>query len=56
LASSYFWLFSFVPEASAFYEPDLLTKQIKATAIKGESIAQVLDRLASEYDLRVGMS
>jgi len=48
-------VFSFVPEANAFNEPDLLTRQIKATSIKGESIAQVLDLLASEYDIPVGI-
>jgi hypothetical protein len=47
--------FSFVPEASAFNEPDLLTQQIKATSIKGETLAQVLDLLSSEYDIPVGI-
>lgn len=47
--------FSFVPEASAFNEHDLLTRQIKAIAIKGESIAQVLDLLVSEYDIPLGI-
>jgi len=47
--------FSFVPEASAFNEPDLLTRQIKATAIKDESIAKVLDLLASKYDIPIGI-
>lgn len=47
--------FSFVPEACGFNDPDLLTRQIKATAIKGESIAQVLDLLASEYDIPLGI-
>ena len=47
--------FIVVPEASAFNELDLLTRQIKPTAIKGESIDQVLDLLASEYDIPVGI-
>ncbi|HEX7333168.1 MAG TPA: hypothetical protein VF290_16810 [Pyrinomonadaceae bacterium] len=47
--------FSFVAEVSAFNEHDLLTRQIKATAIKGESIAQVLDLLVSEYDIPLGI-
>lgn len=47
--------FSFVPQASAFDEPDLLTRGIKATAIKGESIDQVLDLLAVEYRVPVGI-
>lgn len=47
--------FSFVPEAIAFNEPDLLTRQIKATAIKGETIAQVMGLLASEYDIPIGI-
>lgn len=48
-------LFTFVPEASAFNEPDLLTLQIKAIAIKRESIAQIFDRLASDYEIPVGI-
>lgn len=47
--------FSFVPEASAFNEPDLLSRQIKATAINGASIAQVMEILASEYEIPVGI-
>ena len=47
--------FSFVPEAGAFNEPDLLTRQIKATVIKAENIAQVLDLLVSEYDIPIGI-
>ena len=47
--------FSFVPEASAFNEPDLLTRQIKSTVIKGESIVQILDRLASDYEIPMGI-
>jgi hypothetical protein len=47
--------FSVVPEAIAFNEPDILTRQIKATAIKGETIDQVINLLASEYDIPVGI-
>ena len=47
--------FGFVSNAGAFNEPDLLTRQIKATVIKGKSIAQVLDLLSSEYDIPVGI-
>jgi hypothetical protein len=47
--------FSLVPEAVAFNEPDLLTRQIKATAVKDETIAQVLALLASEYDIPIGI-
>jgi len=47
--------FTFVPEAIACNEPDLLTRHIKATVVKGETIAQVLDLLASEYDIPVGI-
>src|SRR5687767_643030 len=46
--------FSFVPEARAFDKPDLLGVQIRAIAIKGESIDQVLGRL-TEYDIPVGI-
>lgn len=46
---------NFVREASAFNNPDLLTRRIRATAIKGESIDQVLDRLSDEYGIAVGM-
>jgi hypothetical protein len=45
--------FSFVPQASAFNEPDPLNIQIKATAIKGESIDQVFDLLVSESAMSV---
>ena len=48
-------IFSFVPDASAFNEPDVLSRETKAAVIKGESIAQVLDVLASEYDIPVGI-
>jgi len=52
---SVFLLFTFVPQASAFNETDLLTRQIKATTIKGESIDQVLDLLAVNYDIPIGI-
>jgi len=48
-------LFTFVPEASAFNDPDLLNIKIRATAIKGESIGQVLGLLTEEYGIRVGI-
>lgn len=48
-------LFSFVSEASGFDEPDLLTRRIKASAIKGETIDQVLDFLAVDYGVPVGI-
>jgi hypothetical protein len=48
-------LFSFVSEASAFDEPDLLSRQIRATAIKAESIDQVLDLLAADYRIPIGI-
>lgn len=47
--------FGFVPQASGFTEPDLLIRPIKATAIKDESIDQILDRLASDYEIPVGI-
>lgn len=47
--------FSFVPEASAFKEPDVLIRQIKTTAIKDECIAQILDRLATDYEIPLGI-
>ena len=47
--------FSFVSQASAFNEPEILTRQIKATAIKGQSIDQVLDLLAEKYGIRLGI-
>lgn len=47
--------FSFVRETSAFHEPDLLTLSIKATAIKGESIDEVLGHLAAEYRIPIGI-
>lgn len=48
-------VFSFVPEVSAFNEPDLLAIRIKATAIKNESLDQVLEVLTDEYGIRLGM-
>jgi len=48
-------LFTFVPEASAFNDPDLLSIKVRATAIKGETIAQVLDLLTEKYGIRVGI-
>ena len=47
--------FSFVPDANAYTEHELLNRKIKATAIKGECIAQILDRLASDYEIPVGI-
>jgi hypothetical protein len=47
--------FNFVPAASAFEESDLLTRHIKATNIKGESITQVIGRLPAEYGIPVGI-
>ena len=46
--------FCFVREARAFDRPDLLTRQIKATAIKGETIDQVIGHL-TEYGISVGI-
>ena len=45
----------FVSKASAFNEPDLLARHIKATAIKGESIDHVLGLLAVDYGIPVGI-
>lgn len=47
--------FSFVPQAIAFNKPDLLTRRIKPTVIKGESIDQVLDLLTAEYRIPIGI-
>ena len=47
--------FSFVQDAFAMNEPDLLTRQIRTTIIKGESIDQILGRLTSDYDIPVGI-
>ena len=46
---------SFVPEASAFNDSNLLARNIRATVIKGESIDQVVDLLAAEYQIPVGI-
>jgi hypothetical protein len=48
-------LFTFAPETSAFNDPDLFNVKIRATAIKGESIDQVLGLLTDEYGIRVGI-
>lgn len=47
--------FSFVVQASAFEEPELLARQIKATTIKNESIDEVLGDLAVDYQVPVGI-
>jgi hypothetical protein len=47
--------FTLVSDASAFNDPDLLSIKIKAIAIKGESIDQVLGFLTEEYGVRVGI-
>src|SRR5688500_17961851 len=47
--------FSFVPQARAFNEPDLLARQIRPTAIKGESVDQVLGTLTSYYRIPIGI-
>jgi hypothetical protein len=44
-----------VPKASTLNGHDLLKLQIKVTAIRGESIDQVLDRLTSDYEIPVGI-
>jgi hypothetical protein len=49
------WFGSFVSKASALKEPDLLARQIKATAIKGESLDQVLHHLAIDYQIPLGI-
>lgn len=46
---------SFVPEARGFDEPDLLTQQIRATAIKGETFDDVLGTLTSDYGIPIGI-
>lgn len=46
--------FTFVPKASAFDKPDLLTRRIGATSINGESIDQALGRL-TEYGIPLGI-
>lgn len=50
-----FLLFIFVPETSAFNDPDLLSIKIRATAIRGESIGQVLGLLTEDYGIGVGI-
>ena len=50
-----FFCCSFVAEASAFDDTDPLTRPIRATTIKRESIDQVVDLLAAEYQIPVGM-
>jgi hypothetical protein len=47
--------FSFASEVFALSEPDLLTRHIRTTTIKGESIAQILDRLAWDYEIPLGI-
>lgn len=47
--------FSYVREASAFNDPDLLTRRIKATEIKNKSIDDVLDLIAIDYAIPVGI-
>jgi hypothetical protein len=47
--------FSFVPEASAFDEPDLLTQQIRPIDIKGETVAGVLATLSRDYGIPIGI-
>jgi hypothetical protein len=49
------WLFVLLPEVNAFDREDLLSLPIRATVIKGESIDQVLDLLAVEYGIPVGI-
>lgn len=46
---------SFVSNASAYEEPDLLARRIKATAIKGESLDQVLHHLTLDYGIPLGI-
>ena len=45
----------FVVQARAFNDTDLLTRQIKATTIKRESIDRVLGRLAVDYQVPIGI-
>lgn len=45
----------FAVKASAVNESDLLARHIKATSIKGESIDQILDLLAADYGIPVGI-
>lgn len=48
-------LFNFVAEARGFDGTDLLGKQVRAAAIKGESFDQVLGTLASDYRIPIGI-
>lgn len=54
LGSTLFFPFNLAPKVSASNLPDLLTRRIRATTVKGESIDQVLDRLI-EYGIPVGI-
>jgi hypothetical protein len=47
--------FSFVPEARAFDGPDVLTQQIRATAIKGQTLEEVLGTLTNDYGVPIGI-
>lgn len=47
--------FSFVPDARALNESELLTRKIRTTTIKSESIDQILGRLTSDYKIPVGI-
>jgi len=47
--------FIFVHDASAFNDLDLLTTDIKATEIKGQSIDDMLDVLAVDYGIPLGI-
>lgn len=49
------WFLILLPEVNAFDEQDLLSRPIRATVIKGETIDQVLDLLAVEYGIPVGI-
>lgn len=51
----YLSLFTFVLQAAASDKPDLLTQQIRATAIKGQTIDQVLSHLTYEYGISMGI-
>jgi hypothetical protein len=53
LPSWYYYPFVFVAEARTFDDPDLLTKQIRATSVKGESFDQVLGTLTSNYGIPI---
>jgi hypothetical protein len=47
--------FSFMAELRASAQPDILSQHIRATAIRGETIARALDLLTSEYSIPVGI-